>query len=244
MSFDRARPSLVGGAPMFQDKAVELADALRGYSPARLGKLLEISPKLAALNHARFAAFAARPPKDVIDAAIMAYRGDTYIGFDAASLKDTDLKWAHDHIGILSGLYGLIRPLDAIQAYRLEMSTKLANDAGKYLYSFWGEGITDAINAHVKKKKLKAMAGCVSQEYLAAVDTKSLDVPFIQCDFKEKKNGRLVTIGLMAKRARGMMARYIVENRITDPGELKNFDSGKYKFDKKLSDETRFVFVR
>ncbi len=244
MAFDRKRPSLIGGAPLLQNKAVELADILREYNASRLGKLLDVSPKLAELNVARFKGFAARPAKENSDAAILAYRGDTYIGFDAASLKDADLKWSHDHIGILTGLYGLLRPLDAIQAYRLEMSTKLTNESGKDLYAFWADQITDAINKHIKKNKLKAVIGCASQEYLAAVDIDALEVPFIQCDFKEKRNGKLVTVGLLAKRARGMMARYVVENRVKNSDDLKSFDSGKYKFDKKLSNESHFVFVR
>ncbi len=244
MAFDRKRPGLIGAAPLFQSNAALLADQLRGYSTAQLGRLLDISPKLAALNAARFKDFSARPKKENTDAAILAYRGDTYIGFDATSLKEADLKWSHDHVGILTGLYGLLRPLDAIQPYRLEMGTKLPTKAGKDLYAFWGDQITDAINNHVKKNKLKAVIGCASQEYLAAVDSDALAVPFIQCNFKEKKNGKLVTVGLLAKRARGMMARCIVQNRIATSDSLKSFDSGKYKFDKKLSDETHFVFVR
>lgn len=224
----------------FQDRAENLVVQLQELSAAKLGSLMSISDKLAQLNHARFRNFA-----DQIKApAILAYQGDTYIGLGAQDLSDDDLQWAQDHLAILTGLYGVLRPLDAMQAYRLEMGTKLSVDGAKDLYAYWGDDITARLNEMVKKNKLSAVIGCASNEYLSAVQTDALAVPFIHCDFKENKNGKLATVGLFAKRARGMMARYVVEHRVLDAGRLKKFDSAGYQFDKTLSTENNFVFVR
>jgi cytoplasmic iron level regulating protein YaaA (DUF328/UPF0246 family) len=248
-------------SPHFQDRADELAAVLKTYSAVKLGKLMSISEKLATLNYARYQNFrnpceseglsvTGRDPrirKDCIDGlapAILAYQGDTYQGLGANNLSDEDLHWAQNHIGILTGLYGVLRPLDAMQAYRLEMGTKLPVAKAKDLYTYWSGDITAHLNTLVKKNKLSAVIGCASNEYLSSVDTDGLSVPFINCDFKENKNGKLSTVGLFAKRARGMMARFVVEHRVTDAAALKKFDSAGYKFDKKLSDETNFVFVR
>lgn len=244
MAFTHPRPHLIGAAPHFQKQAIQIMQELRALSQAKLGRLLDVSEKLAALNHARNQSFAAKPKADNHDAAILAYQGDTYIGFDAATADDKTLQWAHDHIGILSGLYGLVQPLDAIQAYRLEMGTKLKIEMHADLYDFWGDAITKRINALVKKNGLKAVIGCASNEYLSAVDTAALSVPFIQCDFKEVKNGKAQTIGLFAKRARGMMARYVADKRVTKPADLKKFSIGGYRFDANTSTETSFVFIR
>lgn len=226
--------------PHFQSRAETLAQALKALSAAQLGKLMGISPKLAELNATRYADFTAQEKAP----AVLAYQGDTYIGLNAADLSDDDLRWAQDHLGILSGLYGVLRPLDAMQPYRLEMGTKLVVDGTKDLYAYWDDAITAHLRTLVKKQALSAVIGCASQEYLSAMDTKALGVPFIQCDFKESKNGKLATVGLFAKRARGMMARYAVEHRVTDAEKLKRFNSAGYAFDKKLSDEATYVFVR
>jgi cytoplasmic iron level regulating protein YaaA (DUF328/UPF0246 family) len=234
------RTGLKMTVPHFQDRAELLVGELRKLSAAKLGKLMSISDKLAQLNHARYADF-----KNQIKApAVLAYQGDTYQGLNAKDLSDEDLQWAQNHLGILTGLYGVLRPLDAMQAYRLEMSTKLPVGKTKDLYAYWGGDITAHLNALVKKNKLTAVIGCASNEYLSAVQIDDLTVPFINCDFKENKNGKLATIGLFAKRARGMMARYVVEHRVTDAAALKKFNSAGYKFDRKLSDENKFVFVR
>lgn len=219
---------------------MDIVAVMKKFKPADLEKLMSISPKLAQLNADRFKNFAAQDTA----AAILAYQGDTYVGLNARDLSDDDLTWAQDHLGILTGLYGVLRPLDMIQPYRLEMGTKLAIGKHKNLYQYWGNDITDHLNKMIKKHKLNAVIGCASKEYLDAVHTADLPVPFINCDFKEIKNGKPTTIGLFAKRARGGLARYVIEHRVTDPAALKKFNSGGYKFDKTLSSDTNFVFTR
>jgi cytoplasmic iron level regulating protein YaaA (DUF328/UPF0246 family) len=244
MRFDHLRPQIKGDVPHFQKRATQLSGILKKKSPAELKKLMGISDKLATLNALRFKEFSQLPKKENANLAILAYQGAVYQGLDAKSFSDSRIKSAQKYIGMLSGFYGLVRPLDLIQAYRLEMSIPLAVGTQKNLYGYWGDDITDHINALVKKYKHKAVIGCVSNEYLDAVDVKKLNVPFIQCVFKEKKGATYKIVALFAKKARGMMARYIVENEITDPKELKNFTSGQYVFNRALSSDTLFVFTR
>lgn len=244
MVFDRARPHMDGATPYFQKHAVTLAAVLAKMGAAKIGKLMAVSDKLAKLNDERFKAFAAKPSADATDLAILAFRGDTYIGLDAKTLTDAQLKKAQKHIGMLSGLYGVLSPLDLIQPYRLEMGSALTVNAYKNLYGFWGDAITKRVNALVKENKSRAVIGCASNEYLSAVNTDALDVPFIQCDFKEIKNGKATTVGLFAKRARGMMARFVVEHDIKDADALKKFNGGGYAFDKKASTDGICVFTR
>lgn len=258
LDFKIRRTGVTATLPQFQARANQLVKELRQLSPQELGALMKLSDKLAALNVERFNMFqnldeadpACDPAALQLDEreqyapAILAYRGDTYQGLNAPDLSDEDLHWAQDHVGILTGLYGVLRPLDMIQPYRLEMGTKLPVGEHENLYQFWGETITDAINAHMAAQGITAVIGCASKEYLDAVKTDHLQVPFIQCDFKEKKDGALKIVGLFAKRARGMMARYVIENRITDVQQLKQFDFGGYQFEGALSSDHHFVFVR
>lgn len=240
LKFDQPVRKLPGTEPHFADRTTTIVKTMKKCSAADLMELMDISAKLGELNAQRFKDFGKQPKLQ----AILAFQGDTYVGFAAKTLDDATLQYAHNHIGMLSGLYGLLQPLDMMEAYRLEMGTSIAIGKAKNLYDFWGNDITAHINALVKKHKLKAVIGCASNEYLSAVDTDALHVPFINCDFKENKNGKLATVGLFAKRARGSMARYVIEHKITDADALKKFDSGGYKFDKKLSTENNFVFVR
>lgn len=234
------RPGIKMTKPHFQDRAEELAVQLKKLSAPQLAKLMSISDKLSQLNHTRYNDFTEQDKSP----AILAYQGDTYVGLNAGDLSDEDLHWAQNHLGILTGLYGVLRPLDTMQPYRLEMGTKLAVGKTKNLYEYWNDDITAHLNTLVKKNKISAVIGCASNEYLSAVDADKLAVPFINCDFKENKNGKLTTIGLFAKRARGMMARYVVENRVVDAAALKKFNAASYKFDKKISTDNNFVFVR
>ncbi len=240
LKFDVRRTGLKSVTPHFQKRAEEIAAELKKLSAAKLGALMSISPKLAELNVARYKHFSEQETAP----AITAYQGDTYVGLNAADLTDEEITWGHNHVGILTGLYGIVQPLDAIQPYRLEMGTKLPMDDAKDLYHYWDDAITKRINTLVKKNKLTAVIGCASNEYLSSVQIDGLDVPFINCDFKENKNGKLATVGLFAKRARGMMARYVIEHQVADTDALKKFNSGGYKFDKKLSTDSNFVFVR
>ena len=226
--------------PHFQDRAIEIMAELQKYSAVKIGKLMDVSEKLAKLNYDRFQNFADQHKAP----AILAYQGDVYVGLNAKDLSDEEIQWSQDHIGILTGLYGVLRPLDAMQAYRLEMGIKLPLGKVKDLYAYWNKDITDYLNAQIKKNKITAVIGCASIEYLSSVKTADLAVPFIQCNFKEMKNGKPVIVALFAKKARGMMARYVVEHHVTDAETLKKFNSAGYKFDKKLSTDNNFVFVR
>lgn len=240
MKFDDARPGLKKTTPYFAEQVTAIARTMKKFTPMQLGALMHISEKLAALNAGRYKDFG----KQDIEAAILAFQGDTYIGFDAKTLSDAQLKAAQNHVGILSGLYGVLQPLDTIEPYRLEMGTSVSIAGTKDLYAYWDDAVTARINTLVKKNKAQAVIGCASHEYLRVVHFDRLAAPFIQCDFKENKNGKLATVGLFAKRARGMMARYVVEKNITDPKVLKTFTGGGYAFDKALSDDGNFVFVR
>lgn len=245
LKFDPVANGLDTTQPFFQKDAAKIAGVLKDYDTKKLAKLMALSPKLAELNVTRFQDFKTKPTAKTEQApAILAYRGDTYLGLDADTLTPTQMKYAQDHLGIITGLYGVVQPLDLIQPYRLEMGTALAVDSHKDLYRYWQGKITTRINALVKQSKAKIVVGAVSQEYLKAVDTDALDVPFINCDFKEDKGGKFQTIGLFAKKARGMMARYCVTEKIKDAEGLKNFNLGGYKFNAKLSTDSLFVFTR
>ncbi len=230
--------------PQFLAQTEELVDILKGYSTGQIQKLMKLSDKLGALNYDRYQRFETPFTNDNAKPAVLAFKGDTYVGLDADSLKADDLKYAQKHLGILSGLYGLLRPLDLMQAYRLEMGTKLKNDRGEDLYDFWGEVITKACNKAVKNHKDQSIICLASNEYIKSVQPKNLTGNFITCDFKEVKNGAPKTIGLFAKRARGAMARYMIQNRIKTPAGLKKFKEDGYGFEKSLSDDNKFVFLR
>ena len=234
------RAGLELDAPLFAKETAEILKTLKTYNVPDLGKLLSVSDKLAQLNATRMAEFKQAPQA----ASVLAYRGDTYVGFNADQLNNAQLQHAHKMVGILSGFYGLVRPLDAIKPYRLEMSTNLSIGKYKNLYDFWGSKITAAINAQLNAIKAHAVVCLASAEYAKAVDVAKLNVPFIMCDFKEHKNGKLQTVGLLAKRARGSMANYMVVAKPKTPNDLKLFNIGGYVFDQALSNDKHFVFVR
>jgi len=227
-------------APALMADAAPLATRAKKYSAADLKRLMEISDKLAKLNHERFQAFDLNNAADT-KPAIYAFNGDVYLGLDAKTLNAADVKYAQDHIGILSGLYGLLRPLDAIQPYRLEMGTSVDTARGEDLYDYWREAVTARLNLVAKNATVVNLA---SEEYWGVVDLKTLKRPVVQCVFKEIKNGKAAVISFLAKKARGMMARYIVQNRIETPAGLKTFDTGGYAFDAKASNEKTYVFTR
>ncbi len=226
--------------PAFRDRAEELATLARGLSAAQLKKMMHISDALADLNVGRFASFGemARKP------AALAFAGDTYTGLEAASLDPDELDWAQDHLRILSGLYGLLRPLDEIEPYRLEMGSRMQTPRGKTLYDYWGTSLAEALNDQAKATDSSVLINCASQEYFGAVPSEALALPVITPVFKEWRDGKLTIISFYAKQARGAMARFIIQNRVSDPAALKNFDAGGYRFDASESDATTFVFVR
>jgi hypothetical protein len=231
-------------APAFQDDALRLAKTARGLSLGDLKSLMAISDDLARLNRDRFAAFAADPAPEAVKPAALAFNGDTYQGLEAKTLSADDLHWAQDHLGILSGLYGLLRPLDAIQPYRLEMGSKLKTRRGASLYEYWGDTIAKALNARAADVGTDLLVNCASQEYFGAVDRKALKLRVITPSFMEVKDDKPRIVSFFAKRARGAMARFIVENRLTAAEAIKDFTSGGYAYDANLSDGDTWVFVR
>ncbi|MEM9787946.1 MAG: peroxide stress protein YaaA [Pseudomonadota bacterium] len=231
-------------APAFQDDAVRLSKTAKNLTLTKLKGLMGISDDLARLNRDRFQAFAAEPASEATKPAALAFNGDTYQGLEAATLSADDLAWAQDHLRILSGLYGLLRPLDAIQPYRLEMGSKLKTRRGKSLYDYWGDTIAKTLNDDARAQNTDTLINCASQEYFGAADRKALKLRVITPTFMELKEGRPRIVSFFAKRARGAMARFIIENRLTHGDDVKGFTSGGYTFDPDLSDGDKFVFLR
>ena len=244
LDFDSEWSAPAHTQPAFLEDAQALVAVLKDMPQSTIQSLMHLSDKLGALNYDRYQRFTAPFTPDNARPAALAFRGDTYVGLDADTLSDDDLSYAQNHLGILSGLYGVLRPLDLMQAYRLEMGTKLKNERGEDLYDFWGERLAAACNDAVKGHKNKAVISLASNEYIKAVRPKALDGEFITCHFKEVKGGEPKTIGLFAKRARGMMARFIIQSRVETPDGLKAFQDDGYGFIESLSDDTNYVFLR
>lgn len=230
--------------PAFAEDATKLAETARGLTSEDLQNLMKISADLAKLNRDRFRDFSDDPAADDTRPAALAFAGDTYQGLEAASLDPEELDWAQDHLRILSGLYGLLRPRDAIQPYRLEMGSKLANERGKTLYAYWGDRISKALNDQAESLGADVLVNCASQEYFGAVDLEALNLRVITPVFMEDKGGAPKIVSFYAKKARGAMARYIVQHRLTDPEGLRDFDIGGYVYRPDLSDRDKPVFVR
>lgn len=229
------QPDLIG-------ETEQLVQVARKLSRGDLGRLMKISDTLADLNYHRFQAFRTPFTPDNAKQAVLAFTGDTYIGLDARSLSEDDLDYAQDHLRILSGLYGLLKPLDLMQPYRLEMGTKLSTPRGEDLYDFWGGKITAAINDAVAGEDEPVVVNLASNEYIKAVKADKLKARFITPVFKVVKDGQPKVLGMLAKRARGMMTRYIIENRIENVEGLKAFHSDGYRFVPELSDDDRLEF--
>lgn len=230
--------------PAFQDDAVRLAKTARNLTLTQLKDLMSISDDLARLNRDRFKVFQAEPAPQATKPAALAFNGDTYQGLEAKTLSADDLRWAQDHLCILSGLYGLLRPLDAIQPYRLEMGSRLKTRRGKSLYDYWGDTIAKALNAQAAEQGADTLINCASQEYFGAADRAALKLRVITPTFMELKDSKPRIVSFFAKRARGAMARYIVENRLTNPDDIKGFSAGGYAYDADLSDGDKWVFLR
>ena len=243
-SLDMDPVDVVPTQPEFQGDAVRLSKTARNLTLTQLRGLMSISDDLARLNRDRFKAFAADPSAEATKPAALAFNGDTYQGLEAKTLTQEDLNWAQDHLGILSGLYGVLRPLDAIQPYRLEMGSRLKTRRGKSLYDYWGDTIAKALNARAAEVETDTLINCASQEYFGAADRKALKLRVITPQFMELKDDRPRIVSFFAKRARGAMARFIIENRVTDPEGIKAFNSGGYAYDPDLSDGDKWVFVR
>lgn len=228
--------------PDFLHRSRELIDVLRAYSPADIGSLMSISDSLAVLNVGRYASWSGEAAG--ARQAVMAFNGDVYAGLDARSLKPKQLDYAQSRVRILSGLYGVLRPLDLIEPHRLEMGTRLANPHGKDLYAFWGEAVTHKLNEAAAEQGANVLVNLASEEYFKSVKPKLLTVPVINPVFEDWKNGKYKIISFFAKRARGMMARYAAVKGITDPEKLKKFDVDGYGFVAEASDAKNWVFRR
>lgn len=228
--------------PELSAETAELAKTTRRLRIADLKALMSLSDDLAKLNRERFQAF--DPESEEGLQAAFAFNGDVYQGLKARELDRKALAWAQDHVRILSGLYGVLRPLDAIQPYRLEMGTRLKTRRGQSLYDFWGGRIAEALNAAASGHKDKTLVNCASGEYFGAVDRKALKLPVVACRFLEEKDGEARIISFYAKKARGLMARYAIDNRVERAADLRSFDREGYRFVPELSSHEEFTFAR
>jgi cytoplasmic iron level regulating protein YaaA (DUF328/UPF0246 family) len=230
--------------PTLLDQSQLLINKCRQLSPAKISSLMKISDKLAGLNADRYAQWST--PFDLGNAkqALLAFNGDVYTGLQAQSFDQQDFDFAQQHMRILSGLYGLLKPLDLMQAYRLEMGTKLTTKRGKNLYEFWGDIITTKLNKDLAAQGDNVLINLASNEYFKAVKPKDLDGMIVNPVFKDEKNGQFKIISFYAKKARGLMARYIIKNRLSDVSQLQNFDLEGYRYDPQQSTTEHPVFMR
>ena len=230
--------------PDFLDQAERLVTTARQLSRKKLAGTMNLSADLAELNFQRYQDFNAPFDLDNAKQAALVFNGDTYLGLDATTLTEKDMVFAQDHLRILSGLYGLLRPLDLIQPYRLEMGARFKPPRRKDLYDFWGDQITASINAAQSERDDQTVINLASSEYFKVVKPKKLAGRSITAAFKEIKGNQTRMIGTFAKQARGMMARFIIQNRLTDPESLKSFNSGGYEFRDDLTEGDTWVFTR
>ena len=221
-----------------------LIKELRKIKSKELQEMMTVSENIAKLNVERYKTFQTPFTTKNAKQAIFAFKGDVYAGLDLESFDEDDFSYAQDHLRILSGLYGCLRPLDLIQPYRLEMKTKLKNTRGDNLYQFWDDRITKSINKELKKQQEPVLVNLASNEYFKSVKPKLLEGRLLNINFKETKDGKTRVVAIFAKRARGMMADYIIRNRIERPEDLKKFKLGGYRFNKSLSDDKQWTFER
>ena len=223
----------------------ELIKELQKKSPEDLSSLMGLSVNLSMLNFERNMNWQVpKKPSNEVRQAIYAFKGDVYVGLDSETLSKSDIKYAQKNLAILSGLYGLLKPLDLMYPYRLEMGTKMKNEKGKNLYEFWGNKITESINVLAKKNNSKGIINLASVEYFTSVKTENLDLPVYSPVFKDFKNGKYKIISFFAKKARGSMARFVIQNKIKKPADLNKFNLDGYKYSKKDSSEYSPVFLR
>ncbi|TPV56953.1 peroxide stress protein YaaA [Aestuariibacter sp. GS-14] len=244
LDFDTQIPVSEHTQPVLLSDAATLAQECKALTPADLSSLMKISDKLATLNANRFAEFSTPFTPENARQALFAFNGDVYTGLDAHTLSADDITYAQQHLRILSGLYGVLRPLDLMQAYRLEMGTRLANSRGKNLYEFWGNTVTTEVNKALAAQGDNVLVNLASNEYFKSVKPKQVDGMIVTPVFKDKKNGQYKIISFFAKKARGLMARYIIQNRVDDVAGLKGFDTDGYYYSEAQSSATELVFLR
>lgn len=244
LDYDTPTPTRKHTKASFLDEAQVLATQLKEYSPHQISALMHLSDKLGTLNYDRYQAWSLPMNKDTARQAMFAFKGDVYIGLDAYHFDADDIDFAQQHLRILSGLYGLLKPLDLVLPYRLEMGTKLETTHSKDLYAFWHDKIARELNKVVKKMPEPLLINLASNEYFKSVDRKVLNADIITPVFKDWKNGQYKIISFFAKKARGLMSAYIIKNKISELTQLKAFNSDGYCFDEKASSDTQFVFTR
>lgn len=230
--------------PDFLAKSTKLIDQLRQLDPAKVSALMNISDKLGSLNFGRFQDWQTPFTQANAKQAVLAFKGDVYTGLDADTLSEADLQYAQQHLRILSGLYGLLRPLDLIQPYRLEMGTPFANHDGKNLYEFWGSSITDAMNDVLATEDSPILVNLASNEYFKSLQPQAVKAKIITPVFKDFKGDKYKIISFFAKKARGLMTRYIIENRIEQADQIKAFDVDGYQYAESMSNDKEWVFIR
>jgi cytoplasmic iron level regulating protein YaaA (DUF328/UPF0246 family) len=244
LDFETLPKTKTASQPVLLDQSEILVDQLRGMTGAKLSKLMGISDKLGELNRERFGQWETPFTKTNSKQAVLAFKGDVYRGLDAESFSEDDFKFAQQHLRILSGLYGVLRPLDLIQPYRLEMGTKLKNDRGANLYDFWGDRITDALNKQLGTLKSSTLVNLASVEYFTSVNEGNLTADVVAPTFLDEKNGKYKIISFYAKKARGLMAAWIVQKRIDDAKKLRAFKVAGYRYSAHLSSPGKPAFIR
>lgn len=244
LDFDSPLATTKNSQPRFLDQSQQLINELQKLAPHDISNLMSVSDKIGTLNFDRFQTWQQPFNDDNARAAVLAFKGDVYTGMQVQSFKASDFTFAQKHLRILSGLYGLLRPLDLMQAYRLEMGTKFANQGGKNLYEFWDNKITEVLNQDIKGSGNKVLVNLASNEYFKSVQLKQLDSDVITPVFKDFKNGKYKIISFYAKKARGMMAAYIIKNKIKSVEDIKEFDVDGYSFNGEMTSGADWVFTR
>ncbi|WP_248803709.1 peroxide stress protein YaaA [Pseudomonas sp. MWU13-2100] len=230
--------------PQYLDHSQELIEQLRSLTPAQISELMHVSDKIGGLNAARFGSWTPAFTPDNAKQALLAFKGDVYTGLNAEDFSDADFDYAQTHLRMLSGLYGLLRPLDLMQPYRLEMGSKFANARGKDLYAFWGTRISEWLNEALAEQGDDVLLNLASNEYFSAVKRSALNARIVNTEFRDQKNGQYKIISFYAKKARGMMARFVIRERLQNPEQLKTFDEQGYRFSAELSKADNLVFLR
>ncbi|NND55482.1 MAG: peroxide stress protein YaaA [Gammaproteobacteria bacterium] len=244
LDFETAPATRTATQPAFLDQSEELVHKLQGLTPRKISTLMGISEKLGTLNYERYVDWQRPFTKGNAKQALLAFKGDVYTGLEADTFSAAEFKFAQKHLRILSGLYGVLRPLDLIQPYRLEMGTKFSNPRGKTLYEFWGDRITDNLNAQLKSLKSDVVLNLASNEYFKSIDKKALQADVIAPAFKDLKNGKYKIISFYAKKARGQMAAWVIRRGITDPKQLKKFKVDGYSYCADMSTPGTPTFIR
>jgi cytoplasmic iron level regulating protein YaaA (DUF328/UPF0246 family) len=244
LDFEKARIVAQKSFPEFNQQAAQLIQLLKKYSIPELREMMDISDKLASLNFARYKHWQKEPDENLMRQAICAFNGDAYTGLNVSDWSDADFAYSQEHLQILSGLYGVLRPLDYISPYRLEMGIKLPNKKGDSLYGFWGNQITKNLSSQLKSQGDSSLINLASNEYFKAVRVKELNAEVITPVFKDAQNGEYKVVSFFAKKARGMMSRFIIKNRIAQPQNIKEFTDGGYSYNDRLSRGNEWVFTR